>query len=294
MNRLIAAKAAGRKSSTAENYTAVRNSFLGFLESKGARRVTLAKLNAELMEAYCAWLEKRGCGRNTVSFYMRILRAAYARAVEDGLTKDNAPFRRVYTGNAATVKRALPLETVRRISRLDLSGNPRLDFARDMFMMSFYLRGMSFVDMAFLRKADLTDGRLIYRRRKTGKPLLIEWTEEMRDIAAKYPRGGSKYLLPIIRNEGSDEAEWASYKNAIRNVNNGLKKVGKRVLAELPLTTYVARHTWATCADRSGVPLTVISGALGHGDMKTTQIYLASIDSPEIDRANRRLLDLLK
>ena len=103
------------------------------------------------MESYELWLRNRGLTPNTISFYMRILRAVYNRAVENDMTENRSPFRHVYTGIEKTVKRALPLRTVRKIKEMDLSKNPQLEFARNMFMMSLYLRGMSFIDMAFLR-----------------------------------------------------------------------------------------------------------------------------------------------
>ena len=108
------------------------------------------------MEAYEAWHRQRGVTPNTISFYIRILRAVYNRAVEKEIIENLNPFRKVYTGVEKTVKRALPLDTIKKIKALELSLTPALEYARDMFLMSFYLRGMSFIDMAFLRKSDLT------------------------------------------------------------------------------------------------------------------------------------------
>ena len=109
-------------------------------------------ITSETMEGYEAWHRKRGVAPNTISFYTRILRAVYNRAVEDDIIENRNPFRHVYTGVDKTVKRALPLALIKKIKVLDLSLIPTLDYARDMFLMSFYLRGMSFIDMAFLRR----------------------------------------------------------------------------------------------------------------------------------------------
>ena len=111
---------------------------------------------------------------------------------------------------------------VKKIKALDLSLEPTLDFARDMFLMSFYLRGMSFIDMAFLKKTDLKHGYIIYRRRKTGQQLTIEWTKEMQNILDKYPDNPTQYLLPIIKNEGINER--CAYRNIGYNINHSLKK----------------------------------------------------------------------
>lgn len=163
---------------------------------------------------------------NTISFYTRILRAAYNRAVEEGITENKRPFRRVYTGVEKTVKRALPLTLIKKIKSLDLTQAPSEDYARDMFMLSFYLRGMSFIDMAYLKKTDLKNGKITYRRRKTGQQLTIAWTPEMQAIIDKYPDNPTQYLLPIIKKEGINER--CAYRNASYNINHNLKKVAAK------------------------------------------------------------------
>lgn len=148
------------------------------------------------MTAYEAYLRRTGASRNTSSFYMRILRAAYNRAVERGIVSQKQPFRHVYTGVDKTVKRAMPLDALRRLKNADLRSFPRLDYARDMFLLSFYTRGMSFVDMAYLKKDDLSSGTLTYCRKKTGQRLSIRWEGCMQEIVAKYPDRHPAYLRP--------------------------------------------------------------------------------------------------
>lgn len=282
---------------TSETYRSALNSFGRFLGSYAARElcvdgvVMLDELDGELTASYEGWLRSRGATPNTVSYYMRILRAVYNRAVHQGLTDDRHPFRYVYTGVDKTRKRALPLRLISRIRGLDLSGSPALDLARDMFMMSFYLRGMSFVDMAFLRKRDLRGGYLTYRRRKTGRQLVVKWTAEMRRIVEKYPANGSEYLLPLIREPGVNER--SAYRNMNYNINRSLKKIAAMSGIEVPLTLYVARHSWASAAKAKGVPLGVISEGMGHDSEATTQIYLASLDTTAVDRANALILKSL-
>lgn len=173
MESMIAKLKQNGKLRTSETYTAALNSFKKFRNDED---IMLDCINSEVMEAYEAWHQNRGNTPNTISFYTRILRAVYHRAVEDGIIANRNPFRHVYTGVDKTVKRALPLQTIKKIKALDLSLNPTLDYARDMFIMSFMLRGMSFIDMAYLRKTDLTNGHIVYRRRKTGQQLTIGWT----------------------------------------------------------------------------------------------------------------------
>lgn len=273
---------------TSETYRATLNSFKKFRKDED---IMLDCLTSEIMEAYEAWHQSRGVAPNTISFYTRILRAVYNRAVEDEIVENRNPFRHVYTGVDKTVKRALPIQTVKKIKGLDLSLAPALDFARDMFMMSFMLRGMSFIDMAYLRKTDLANGYVIYRRRKTGQQLTIEWTKEMQLILDKYPENTSDYLLPIIRNPGTNER--CTYRNIGYNINHNLKKIAKKLDINIPLTLYVARHSWASAAKAKGIPISVISEGMGHDSEATTQIYLASLDTSVVDKANSLILKCL-
>lgn len=277
------------KTRTSETYFVTLNSFKKF---RNGEDIMLDSLTSEVMEAYEAWHKQRGIAPNTISFYTRILRAVYNRAVEQDIIENRNPFRHVYTGVDKTVKRALPLATIKKIKALDLSLTPSLDFARNMFMLSFYLRGMSFIDMAFLKKTDLRNGYVSYRRRKTSQQLIIEWTIEMQMILDKYPENASEYLLPIIRNPSTNER--CTYRNVGYNINRNLKRIAEMVGVQIPLTLYVARHSWASAAKAKGIPVSVISEGMGHDSETTTQIYLASLDTSVVDRANSLILKCLK
>ena len=237
---------------TSETYTSALNSFRKF---RDGRDVPIGELDAAMMMSYEAYLKSRGLLANTTSFYMRILRAVYNRASELGLVSPGNPFRYVYTGVGRTVKRAVSLAEISRIREMPLPCRSALDFARDMFLFSFYTRGMPFVDMAYLRKKDLAYGMLAYRRRKTGQLLQVRWESCMQDIVEKY-QGGCASL-------------------------------------EQPLTMYVARHSWASAARNKHIPLSVISDGMGHESEHTTRIYLDSIDNSEIDMANKLILSSL-
>lgn len=276
------------KTRTSETYRATLNSFRKFRQGDD---IMLDCITSDIMEAYEAWLEKRGVVPNTISFYLRVLRAVYNRALEDGMIEDRRPFRHVYTGVGKTVKRALPIEVIKKIKALNLAGAPALDFARNMFLLSFYLRGMSFIDMAFLKKTDLRNGFIVYRRRKTGQKLIIQWTKEMQTIHDKYPENKTDYLLPIIKKPGVNER--CAYRNAGYRINYNLKKIGGMVGLAVPLTLYVARHSWASIAQAQGIPLNVISEGMGHDSEATTRIYLAALDTSVVDRANSIILNCL-
>lgn len=299
MESLIARLKQNGKIRTSETYRSTLNSFKKFLASQASKDdnrqdedIMLDCITSEIMEAYEAWHKKRGVTPNTISFYTRVLRAVYHRAVEDDIIENRNPFRKVYTGVDKTVKRALPLAVLKKIKALDLSLTPALDYARDMFLMSFYLRGMSFIDMAFLKKTDLKNGHVTYRRRKTGQQLTIEWTKEMQMILDKYPENTSDYLLPIIRNPVTNER--CTYRNMGYNINHNLKAIASIVGITIPLTLYVARHSWASAAKAKGIPLSVISEGMGHDSEATTQIYLASLDTSVVDKANSLIIKSLK
>lgn len=288
--RKLAARLKGMgKCRTAERYTTVLNSFARFL---GGADVPVWDMDSDLMVRYESFLKARGLCPNTISYYMRGLRAVYNRAVEEKRTVQRTPFRHVYTGIDETVKRALPLNTIRRIRNLDLTSRPSEDLARDIFMFSFYTRGMSFVDMAFLKKKDLHNGILSYRRQKTGKQMFVKWEKPMREIVGKYDTENSPFLLPIVKDQASDTRQ--QYKSAAHFVNGKLKALGEKLNLPIPLTTYVARHSWASIAKNRNVPVSVISEALGHDSEKTTRIYLTSLDTCAVDKANSQILKALQ
>ena len=274
---------------TSETYASALNSFKRFRKGKD---LLLDDVDTDVMMAYEAYLLHSGISINSSSFYMRNLRAVYNRAVEKELTVQRFPFRHVYTGVDKTRKRAVPLQVIRQIKEMDLSRKPALDLARDMFLFSFYTRGMSFVDMAYLRKKDLNGSVLSYRRRKTGQQLCVKWEKCMQEIVDKYDTSQSVYLLPVIK-PFSKMDERKQYIYVAHNINRSLKIIGNRLGLPVPLTMYVSRHAWASIARSKHVPLSVISEGMGHDSEATTRIYLASLDTAAIDKANRMILKSL-
>ncbi len=247
-------------------------------------------LDGDEMARYEMWLRGRGVRRNSSSCYLRTLRTLYRKAVEQGLTADNDIFRHVFTGFAKTAKRAIAIDAVRNIKRLELPEDSTCAFARDMFILSFYLRGMPFIDMAYLCKSDIRNGLLQYNRKKTMQSLSVCWEPPMQDIVDKYSHltKESPFLLPIITK--FDGTERKQYERMEHKVNRHLKKIGEMAGLHIPLTTYVARHTWASAMRDMGCSLSVICSGLGHESLKTTQIYLSSIDTEDVTKANRKII----
>ena len=267
----------------AETYTTATNRFLRFLGKD--RDPAFDEFDAPLMKSYEAHLRQQGLVPNTTSFYLRNLRAIYHRAVEAGLTEDRRPFRRVFTGVEKTAKRAIPPAVIRRIRTLPLPPDGPLAQARDLFLFSFYTRGMPFVDLAGLRKQDLRDGMLSYRRCKTGRALSVRWEQE---IVNRHSHRDSPYLLPVLDTPGTDDRR--RYLNALHSLNRHLKAIGRLVDSPIPLTSYCARHAWASIAQSERVPIGIICEAMGHTSERTTRIYLSSLDTSAVDEANRKVL----
>lgn len=277
---------------TAETHRATLQSFILFRNGKD---LSISRFNSDLMLLYEAFLKNRRVCPNTISFYMRILRAVYNQAAEKGLCSQKYPFKHVYTGIGKTVKRALSLNHLKALKALPLGNEPRLAFARDLFLFSFYTRGMSFIDMAYLHKKDINNYTLSYRRRKTGQCIYIQWERCMQDIVDRYPTPQeSPYLLPILCPPyTSGLQERRCYQKALHSINHQLKILSKRMGLPAPLTTYVARHTWASIARNQDIPIPVISEGLGHHSEQTTRIYLTSLDTSIIDEANRKIIDIV-
>lgn len=270
---------------TAKNYRAALGRFKRFRNNED---IPMEAIDQMTMEDYQAYLKSAGLTPNSISFYTRILRAVYNRAVEQELTEDRRPFRTVFTGTEKTLKRAISISDIKRIRDLDLSLKPNLEFARDLFLFLFFCRGMSFIDAAFLKKSDIQNGILTYRRHKTNQVLHIKIIKPIEELVGRYSSNDSPYLLPIVTRSLCDERK--QYETALRRINNALKAIAKMVKLQIPLTTYVSRHAWATIAKSKNVPVNVISDALGHDSIATTQIYLASIDTSVIDRVNELII----
>ena len=268
---------------TSETYISALHSFIKFNSDED---IMLYEITAEVMEDYERYLKNRNLTMNSMSFYMRTLRTVLNKAVKLHLVESSTPFQSVYTGNAQTVKRAIDIDSIKRIKEVDLGLYPHLAYARDIFLLSLSLRGMSFIDMAYLTYDNLRGGYLIYYRRKTGGRLDIRWEQQMQSIIDKYPKD-SRYLMPILTN-GADDRQ--TYKKLSKRINRHLRQVGEIAQLPIPLTMYVARHSWASVPRGKHIPLSVISEGMGHDSEKTTLIYLAALDTTVIDKANMVVL----
>lgn len=268
---------------TAETYQATLSSFSRYRNGKD---LCVDELDSDILKGYEAWMRHRGLTRNTIAFYMKRLRAAYNYGMRKHHYADRHPFDEVFTGREETRKRAVPISTMKEIAHF-AAATRRQAFARDLFLFSFMAQGMSFVDMALLKKSNVRNGHIIYNRRKTGQQLDVVLSMEMQTIISRYPSTNG-FLLPIIKRQNDRERGQLRYVQMW--VNKELTKMGKQIDPDLHLTMYCARHSWATIARDINIPISVISCGLGHTNERTTRIYLRSIDMAVIGRANASVI----
>ncbi len=278
---------------TAMAYQSVVNKVSVFCNDEG---ISLDKIDSLFVQQFESYMKKKENQPNTISFYMRNLRAIYNKAIKMKVIdrkKDN-PFQDVYTGVYKTRKRAVKKEIFDELMSLNLleDKDKHLIYARDMFFLSFYLRGISFIDLAHLRKKDMSKEMITYTRRKTGQRLEIALTPEIREIINKYASQcrESEFLLPILTLSSTRK----HYSNTLKQQNNRLKMLSRMIGLERYLTTYVSRHSWASIARAKGIPVSVISQGLGHESEKTTLIYLDSFDYSTLHKANQKIINFTK
>lgn len=261
---------------------------------RGSPDIRFSEIDFRFLNEYEHFLLSGGLSLNTVAYYMRNLRTAYNRAEAEGVFRPStrSPFHKFNLSVAKTIKRALSTDTVRRLAELDLTSFPRQAFARDLFMASFYLRGMPFVDLIHLRNENVINGNVVYCRRKTGVPVVIGIVPPLQLILDRYA-SRSEYLFPCLSDKATDKQEqYEQYRKCLCLYNRNLKHIGRMLEINIPLTGYVARHSWATQAKNKGASTTIISEGLGHASEKITQVYLKSFDSGILDSLNSRVAQL--
>ncbi|WP_281960506.1 tyrosine-type recombinase/integrase [Bacteroides clarus] len=258
--------------STAGNYATALRSLLKF---HGDKNITFSDMGCELIDAYGAWLQRKGVCKDTLSCYMRSLRAIYNKAVEHGLTEQKEPFKNVFTGISRTRKRSIEKTDINKLRNVKVKPGSFMQLVRDVFLFCFYACGMPFVDVAFLKKSQITDGVLAYHRRKTNQFVQIKLEPCMEEIINRYRSDDRSYVFPFLTSQDEDTA-YREYKRKFTYYNKVLKILGKQAGINKALSSYVARHTWATLAFMSSVDMPVIAQALGHTNIKTTQIYVGA------------------
>ncbi len=287
MSKLIVQLRDCERIGTANSYQSTLNCIKEFV--KNDETFSFSDITVVWLHDFIAFLQKKKLKLNSIKFYIHILRAVYNRANSEGVfgTSSNSPFRKIVLGNVKTEKRAVTRDLIKKIAHAQVEFDKRLEFSRDLFLFSFYCRGMSFVDMAYLRYSNIYNNTIYYSRSKTKQLLKIKIVEPLRQLIEKY-RNDGEFILPILNSHS--ESLYTQYRSGLRRFNNNLKSLSDFLSLSTPLTSYVARHSWATLAKNSGIPVAVISEGLGHYSEKTTYTYLASFDTSVIDSANKKVV----
>ena len=285
--------------STAHVY---KNALFSFSVFCGTCNVSFRQITRESLRLYGQYLYENGLKLNTISTYMRMLRSIYNRGVEAG----NAPFvprlfHEAYTGIDVCQKRALTAAELHRLL-FDDPRSERLRRIQDIASLLFQLCGMSFADLAHLEKSALENNILRYNRIKTKTPMSVEVLDSamvkidrLRSVRKSQP-GCPDYLLDILCGDKSrkDEKAYREYQSALRWFNNSLKELARALHLKSPVTSYTLRHLWATIAKYRGVSIEMISEALGHKSIKTTQTYLKGFGLEERTEVNKGNLSYIR
>ena len=227
---------------------------------------------------------------------MRTLRALFNKAIKEKQCKDtDYPFNEYTITHLKneTEKRAITKEEIIKIRDYETSIDSTQDDSKNYFLFSFYAMGMNFTDIALLKWTDISEGRINYVRSKTGKRFSVKVLPPAKEILRFYKKfnPNNSYVFPILNDSiTSPERIKHTITIAIRLTNKHLKLIGKAVGIEKPITTYVARHSWATVMKKSGVSTTIISEGMGHKSESITQVYLDSFENSTLDAANENIL----
>lgn len=267
--------------STRENYLTALRSLCRFAGSN----LCVDDIDHALLRRYERWLHDRGISRNTSSCYMRSLRALLGKASN---INSESLFKGIFTGRCTTEKRSVNEKTVSQLKKTQLPPDSPLALVRDLFLFSFYAQGMPFVDMAFLKRQQISGGQLVYHRHKTGTRITVSMLPCIQQILKRYESSSSNYVFPLLRSTDVQTA-YNEYLVKLNWYNRSLKQLARFAGIDGRLTSYTARHSWATTAYHSNVDLPVISKALGHSNPQTTLTYLREVDDHRLEEANRRI-----
>ena len=259
---------------------------------------TFSHINAQFCRKFEDWMRSKGNKDTTINYQLRTLRATFNKAIQAKIVaRDKNPFIEFTLShlNTKTIKRALTKKDIMKIVNKDCSGESKnRELAHDLFVFSYLCGGISFVDIANLTTENIIDGRLIYNRQKTHGNINLILSDKAKCLINKYSSYclTAGYLFPILHNKRHVTPMQKSNRvhKICHQINQELRELGKELHIESEVTTYVARHSFATILKKSGVNIGIISQALGHQDIKTTEIYLSKFDNEQVDAAMKNLL----
>jgi len=277
------------------NANAYKNTFGVLKNYRNEKDLTFEQLNYRFLVRFETEYLKGGRSINGLYFNMRTLRSTFNKAIKEGIVdKEYYPFDDYKLKKEPTKKRALPLIDLQKIIKLELEEDDSLFNVRNLFLVSFYLRGMALIDISFLKKSNIVGDRIQYKRKKTAVQYDMKISPELNEIFNFYLKGKKKddFIFPILKSENLQE-QYLDLANARSKYNQGLQKLGTKCEIKEHLTFYVARHTFATLCNKKAIPLSAISQMLGHTSLKTTQVYLDSLSKDVLDGYQDEIMSVL-
>lgn len=265
------------------------------LFNSSSTKLNFRDLTPEFLYKYEVFLRSRGGTDGGIGVRMRAVRAIYNMAIERKIAKADAyPFAtyKISKLKGKGLKRALSIEDVRKIVDVDLSEYPHLVNSRNYFVFSFYTRGMNFADMMKLKWTDISDDQLHYTRSKTKGNFIIKILSPVQKVLDYYKADTTtKYIFPIVSKDKLTPTQMEYRKKKMLLLyNKQLKEISKVSGINKPLSSYVARHSFANCLKQKGVATDIISESLGHQNLAVTQAYLKELESSVLDQACEMLL----
>ena len=295
IDKLIAEMMKGGKIGNKDVYKNVKNAVHSFAKGK----VNFEDINVTFLNKFEVWLssdkhDRKGCAPSTMNQYMRTVCAVFNKAISrDLIPHELYPFRNQFNPKGYSYShlksephhRALSPEELEKFKNFDVDKYPELANAYHYFMFMYYCRGINWTDFCNLKHSDITEGRITYKRQKTGKRFSVRFSEHLQDIISKFDN--SPYLFPILSNFHKTPTQKANrIRKCIRQTNRDLKEIAMRLEITPDISTYTARHTYAMSLKRGGINLSLISDAMGHADSKVTRHYLSSFGDDLIDETD--------
>ncbi|PMD99304.1 hypothetical protein BWI97_02595 [Siphonobacter sp. BAB-5405] len=283
------------------NSNVIRSTYNKLKIFRKGKDLEFSDITTQFVKRYEDYLQAEGNKSNTVFLYLRTFKTVLNYAKEDGFVKpDYNPFKNIDFAKyrrVKTKKRALPKETMDKIKALDLSKQPSLQFARHIFLFSYYAWGINFSDIAFLKWKDIIDDSIYYIRRKTHESLNVGLSPELVTILDVYKKSilnenEESYIFPILNKRKHLTPIQIDNRidKVLKNVNRDLKIIGEMVESALPISTYTARHSFASVLKKSGVSTAIIKEMMGHDTERTTEIYLDSFENEQLNSIAKNYL----
>lgn len=291
------------RSGTADSYKCAFNSITKFIKTKNRKKLQFADVTPEWLSSYEKWMLSSGKSMTTTGIYLRSLRTIMNIGIEEGIiSHEFYPFgkRKYQIPAGRNIKKAVTIADIKKIVNYTTKTDAEAR-AKDLWLFSYLCNGANVKDIARLQYRNIDNSKITFIRAKTErttkqdqKPVLVVLLPEIKAIIDRWgekPTKPETYVFGILEKDDTPERELAKVRQATKTINKYMKRIGEELEFNLTLTTYTARHSFATVLKRSGAPTEFISESLGHKDLRTTENYLDSFEDNVKESFQRQLLN---